>query len=63
MNMLKSGRDMMSEIEGKVKCPRCGSEKIRLNGKILKSGGEMIQRYQCSECGYSFQLIKRRGNP
>lgn len=48
----------MSEIEGKVKCSRCGSEKIRFNGKILKSGGEMIQRYQCSECGYSFQLTK-----
>ena len=52
-----------SEIEEKVKlkCPRCGSSQIRLNGKILKSGGETTQRYQCSECGYSFQVTKRRG--
>ena len=54
---------MISEEKLKLKCPRCGSEKIRLNGKILKSGGELTQRYQCGECGYSFQLTKRRGKP
>jgi hypothetical protein len=36
----------MSEIEKKVKCPRCRSEKTRLNGRILKSG-DSVAAWKC----------------
>lgn len=40
-----------------IKCPRCGSDLIRLNGFILLSGGKTKQRYQCRECGFNFTLL------
>ena len=42
-------------IEDNLHCPKCNSDSIRLNGKILRSG-KTIQRYQCKICGYSFSL-------
>ena len=43
-----------------IKCPKCHSELIRLNGYVLKSDGRRIQRFQCRDCGYTSTLERKK---
>lgn len=55
------GRDMPLNL----KCPKCGSDRIRLYGK-RRSGYHFLQMYQCGACGKTFServLAKILGGP
>ena len=46
-----------------IKCPKCHSDLIRLNGYVLKSDGRRVQRFQCRDCGYTFTLERKKKRP
>ena len=60
MTVIDKSESANTGKEEYVKCPKCHSDLIRLNGYVLKSDGRRVQRFQCRDCGYTFTLERKK---
>jgi predicted RNA-binding Zn-ribbon protein involved in translation (DUF1610 family) len=59
VNILQKYKDIQV-FEERIFCPKCKSDKIRKNGKMLTRKGGLQQKYICNKCSFSIYATLKK---